>query len=189
MRAEINCSEFFSKGAECPETAINRDPCAVADLAGGWGRNRTMDARAADEIFRYEGFHLDRRGGGLFQADESGVPAPVTIGSRALDLLYLLVRRHGDLVSKNEIMTAVWPGMIVADSNLPTQIWALRRVLDHGRMQGSCIQTVAGRGYRFVAEGDALRGGGAAGQSLDFVRRRNPPTCRRAPAVARRAAV
>jgi DNA-binding winged helix-turn-helix (wHTH) protein len=101
-----------------------------------------MHARAADQIFRFEGFHLDRRAGGLFRADESGVPAPVTIGSRALDLLYLLVRRHGDLVSKNEIMTAVWPGMIVADSNLPTQIWALRRVLDWERMQGSCIQTV-----------------------------------------------
>src|SRR5262249_49394384 len=32
------------------------------------------------------------------------------------------------------------------------QIWALRRVLDLERLQGSCIQTVAGRGYRFVAE-------------------------------------
>ena len=48
-------------------------------------------------------------------------------------------------------MTAVWPGMIVEDSNLPTQISALRRVLDNGRSNGSCIQTVAGRGYRFVA--------------------------------------
>jgi DNA-binding winged helix-turn-helix (wHTH) protein len=47
-------------------------------------------------------------------------------------------------------MTAVWPGMIVADSNLPTQIWARRIVFDWERMQGSCIQTVAGRGYRFV---------------------------------------
>src|SRR5215469_5160780 len=47
-------------------------------------------------------------------------------------------------------MTAVWPGMIVEDSNLPTQISALRRVLDHERSQGSCIQTVSGRGYRFV---------------------------------------
>jgi hypothetical protein len=40
-----------------------------------------MEARAADEIFRFEGFHLDRRAGGLLRADESGVPTPVIIGS------------------------------------------------------------------------------------------------------------
>jgi adenylate cyclase len=110
-----------------------------------------MDALAADEIFLFEGFRLDRRAGGLFMPDPNGIPVPVAIGSRALDLLTLLVRRHGDLVSKDEIMAVVWPEMIVEDSNLPTQISALRRVLDNGRSNGSCIQTVAGRGYRFVA--------------------------------------
>ena len=111
-----------------------------------------MDALAAQEIFLFEGFRLDRRAGGLFRVDGSGIQVPVAIGSRALDLLVLLVRRHGDLVPKNEIMTTVWPRLAVADSNLPTQIWALRQVLDRERVQGSCIQTVAGRGYRFVAE-------------------------------------
>ena len=110
-----------------------------------------MDALGAEEIFLFEGFRLDRGAGGLFRADGSGTQVPVAIGSRALDLLVLLVSRRGDLVGKDEIMTAVWPGLTVADSNLPTQIWALRRVLDRGRLQGSCIQTVAGRGYRFVA--------------------------------------
>jgi adenylate cyclase len=105
----------------------------------------------AEDVFLFEGFRLDRRAGGLFRADENGLPVPVAIGARALDLLILLVRRHGDLVSKDEIMTAVWPSMIVEDSNLPTQISALRRVLDQERSNGSCIQTVAGRGYRFVA--------------------------------------
>jgi adenylate cyclase len=110
-----------------------------------------MDALAADEVFLFEGFRLDRRAGGLLQADENGVWTPVAVGSRALDLLTLLVSRHGDLVSKDEIMAAVWPRMIIEDSNLPTQILTLRRVLDRGRSQGSCIQTVSGRGYRFVA--------------------------------------
>jgi adenylate cyclase len=110
-----------------------------------------METLAAEEIFLFEGFRIDQRAGGLFRAEENGVLAPVAIGSRALDLLILLVRRHGDLVSKDEIMAAVWPGMIVEDSNLPTQISALRRVLDIERSNGSCIQTVAGRGYRFVA--------------------------------------
>ncbi len=110
-----------------------------------------MDELVTEEIFSFEGYRLDRRAGGLFRADQNGVLVPIALGSRALDLLDLLVRRHGDLVSKDEIMTAVWPGMIVEDSNLPTQISALRRVLDGGRSNGSYIQTVAGRGYRLVA--------------------------------------
>src|SRR6516225_86233 len=108
-----------------------------------------MDAIAHSEIFLFERFRLDRRGGGLFRADREGVFVPVTIGSRALDVLSVLVERYGRLVSKEEIMAAVWPGTVVADSNLPIQILALRRVLDH-RRAGSSIQTVAGRGYRFV---------------------------------------
>jgi DNA-binding winged helix-turn-helix (wHTH) protein len=111
-----------------------------------------MGAIATSEIFLFERFRLDRRrGGGLFCADENGGYVPVTIGSRALDVLSVLVQRHGDLVLKEDIMTAVWRGIVVADSNLPTQIFALRRILDQGRARGSCIQTVAGRGYRFVA--------------------------------------
>ena len=110
-----------------------------------------MEALAGGQIFLFEGFRLDPRAGGLFRACENGVLEPVAIGSRALDLLTLLVRRHGDLVSKDEIMAAVWPEMIIEDSNLPTQISALRRVLDSGRANGSCIQTIAGCGYRFVA--------------------------------------
>ena len=48
-------------------------------------------------------------------------------------------------------MAAVWPGTVVEDNNLTVQIAALRRILDQGRAGGSCIQTVAGRGYRFAA--------------------------------------
>ena len=110
-----------------------------------------MDAPATDETFLFEGFRLDLQAGGLFRTDENGVLVPVAIGSRGLDLLSLLVKRQGALVSKDEIISVVWQGMIVEDSNLPTQILALRRVLDRGRTKGSCIQTVHGRGYRFAA--------------------------------------
>ena len=48
-------------------------------------------------------------------------------------------------------MAAVWPETVVEDSNLNVQIAALRRVLDEGRTEGSCIQTIPGRGYRFTA--------------------------------------
>jgi adenylate cyclase len=108
-----------------------------------------MEARASGDIFLFEGFRLDRRG--LGRRDERGVFVPVVIGSRALDVLSVLIEGDGDLVSKDEIMAAVWPGTVVEDNNLTVQISALRRILDGRRAEGSCIQTVAGRGYRFVA--------------------------------------
>ena len=110
-----------------------------------------MDASSSTESSLFEGFRLDRRAGVLFRRDERGVFAPMAIGLRALDILGVLVERPGDLVSRAEIMEAVWPGTVVEDSNLNVQVAALRRILDQNREQGSCIQTVPGRGYRFVA--------------------------------------
>src|SRR5467141_1646562 len=108
-----------------------------------------MDSHSS--IFLFEDFRLDRRGGVLSRRDENGDFVPLAIGSRALDILGVLVERPGDLVSRDEIIEAVWPGTVVEDSNLNVQVAALRRIIDDGRAEGSCIQTVAGRGYRFVA--------------------------------------
>ena len=110
-----------------------------------------MQALAPSAIFQFEDFRLDRRGGGLFRCNGAGTFEPVGIGSRALDILGALIDRAGEVVSKEEIVAAVWPATVVEDSNLTVQISALRRVLDRGGSNGSCIQTVPGRGYRFVA--------------------------------------
>jgi TolB-like protein/Tfp pilus assembly protein PilF len=110
-----------------------------------------MDTPAPVDMLLFEGFCLNRRGGGLFRQGEGGVSGPVAIGSRALDVLGFLIDRRGDLLSRDEIMTAAWPGTMVEDNNLAVQISALRRLLDQDRVEGSCIQTVPGRGYRFVA--------------------------------------
>jgi hypothetical protein len=67
---------------------------------------------------------------------------------------------------KDEIIAAVWPGTVVEDSNLTVQISALRRVLDEGRSYGSYIQTVPGRGYRFVAPVTHPEGEVRSGDSL-----------------------
>src|SRR5262245_10576281 len=95
-----------------------------------------MDARAPVDMVLFEGFCLDRRGGGLFRQDKGGVSGPVAIGSRALDVLGVLIDRRGDLVSRDEIMAAAWPGTVVEDNNLAVQISALRRVLDQDRIKG-----------------------------------------------------
>jgi DNA-binding winged helix-turn-helix (wHTH) protein/TolB-like protein len=110
-----------------------------------------MDARVSSGAFLFDQFRLDRSAGGLFRRTPNGQLEPVTLGSRAIDVLCALIGRSGHLISKDEIMTAVWPDTMVDEANLAVQISALRRVLDQGRHEGSCIQTVAGRGYRFIS--------------------------------------
>jgi adenylate cyclase len=133
-------------------------------LAGGGG---SIEALVTTDVFLFEGFRLDRRGGGLFRRDDAGVFGPVPVGSRALEVLGVLVARSGELVTKDELLNAVWPGTVVEGSNLPVQIAALRRVLDEGRADGSCIQTIAGRGYRFL--GKLAREGGDPRPRLSIV--------------------
>jgi TolB-like protein len=108
-----------------------------------------MLALTSPYVFIFENYRLDLDGGGLFRDSEDG-RVPVALGSRALDILGLLVARRGELVTKAQIFAAVWPNMVIEESNLFVQIAALRRVLDEGRAAGSCIQTVSGQGYRFV---------------------------------------
>ena len=108
-----------------------------------------MDALTTGDMFLFEDFRLDRSG--VSRRDQSGTFVPILIGSRALEILAVLVARQGELVTREEIVKEVWPRTIVEYSNLPVQIAALCRILDRDRQNGSCIQTVAGRGYRFVA--------------------------------------
>src|SRR5271169_642082 len=122
-------------------------------MAAGTGDKMPENQRAhplrSTDILLWEGFRLDRLG--LFRLGPGGAALPVAVGSRALELARLLVERNGELISKDEIMDTVWPGTVVEDNNLTVQISSLRRVLDQTRAEGSCIQTVARRGYRFVA--------------------------------------
>jgi len=73
---------------------------------------------------------------------------PIELGTRALDLLLVLLETDGSLVSKDELMSRVWPGIVVAEENLKTQIFALRKALGEDR---DFIRTEFGRGYRFAA--------------------------------------
>ena len=109
-----------------------------------------MDLPGSADSVLLEGFRLDCRGGCLFRVDQGGVATPVALGSRATKLLSLLVERQGELVSKDTLMEAIWPGRVVEEANLNVQVAKLRQVLDRDRKNGSCIQTIAGRGYCFV---------------------------------------
>jgi len=71
---------------------------------------------------------------------------PAALGARALDVLIALAERAGQLVSKNELIDLVWPGLVVEENNLQVQVSALRKLLG-----GEIIATIPGRGYRFTA--------------------------------------
>jgi predicted ATPase/DNA-binding winged helix-turn-helix (wHTH) protein len=85
---------------------------------------------------------LDRR-----ELRVSGVPAP--IGGRAFEIVELLVRSAGDLVTKDELMETVWPGAIVLDNTLQVHIAAVRRALGPYR---TLLKTESGRGYRLLGD-------------------------------------
>jgi len=110
-----------------------------------------MDAPDQSEIFLFGHYHFDRRSGRLSRRGGDGVLIPASVGSRALDVLHVLIDRPGELVSKDAIMSAVWPATVVSEANLTVQISALRRALDQGVSGASHIQTVPGRGYRLIS--------------------------------------
>ncbi|MGA7259947.1 MAG: winged helix-turn-helix domain-containing protein, partial [Stellaceae bacterium] len=73
---------------------------------------------------------------------------PVELGTRAFDLLMVLIDADGALVTKDELLALVWPGIFVAETNLKVQVSALRKALGEDR---NFIRTEFGRGYRFTA--------------------------------------
>jgi DNA-binding winged helix-turn-helix (wHTH) protein/TolB-like protein/Tfp pilus assembly protein PilF len=96
-------------------------------------------------------FRLDPGQRCLLRVTDQG-EEPVALGSRALDLLLLLARHPGALISKDELMDAGWPGVAVEENNLSVQISSLRRALGDGHNGTRLIETVPGRGYRFLPE-------------------------------------
>lgn len=77
---------------------------------------------------------------------------PVPLGSRALEVLIVLLERPGELITKQDLMTRVWPNLFVEPANLTVHISALRRALRDGRDGNRFIINIPGRGYSFVAE-------------------------------------
>src|SRR5689334_24049607 len=96
--------------------------------------------------YRFSDCELDldrrelRRAGGL-----------VALEPQVFDLLAYLVSHNDRVVTKDEINAAVWGGRIVSDAALSSRISSARQAIgDDGKVQ-SLIQTVHGRGFRFIA--------------------------------------
>jgi DNA-binding winged helix-turn-helix (wHTH) protein/tetratricopeptide (TPR) repeat protein len=96
-------------------------------------------------VYRFADFSLDAKNRLLFFDHDE-----IAITGRALDTLIFLVLHAGQLVTKNELMEAVWENRFVEESNLTVAISTLRKAISVDREGRKFIQTVSGQGYRFV---------------------------------------
>jgi TolB-like protein/DNA-binding winged helix-turn-helix (wHTH) protein/Flp pilus assembly protein TadD len=76
----------------------------------------------------------------------------ISLTPRAFDVLVCLIDERGHLVSKDELMEKVWADSFVEEGNVSRTIWMLRKELGDNRTPYKYIQTMAKRGYRFVAD-------------------------------------
>ena len=77
--------------------------------------------------------------------------SPVSLSPKAFELLVFLIRNQGRLVTKEQIMQAVWPSSFVEEANLTVSISVLRKVLGEKESDLRYIETVPKKGYRFTA--------------------------------------
>ena len=89
--------------------------------------------------------HLLSRGG-----------SPVPLSPKTYDMLVVLVENSGRMLTKDELMKALWPDSFVEESNLTQQISMIRKALGESAGEDRYIVTIPGRGYRFAAETKTL---------------------------------
>jgi DNA-binding winged helix-turn-helix (wHTH) protein/tetratricopeptide (TPR) repeat protein/TolB-like protein len=100
----------------------------------------------AEGILTFGPFALDVTQRVLLHGD-----APLQLTPKEIDVLVVLVERHGEIVDKGRLLETVWKGVCVEECNIAQQIAALRRILGDDARAPAYIETVQRRGYRFVA--------------------------------------
>ena len=98
--------------------------------------------------YEFDRFTVDASQRLLFAAGEA---APIDLPPRAFDALLYLVERPGELLTKKELLKALWPGVVVEENSLNQVISLVRKVLGEKPSEHRFIVTAPGRGYRFVA--------------------------------------
>jgi DNA-binding winged helix-turn-helix (wHTH) protein len=106
--------------------------------------------------YRFGSFRVDTREQSLTRGGEA-----VAITPKVFETLVVFLRHAGRLLTKEELLEAVWPDTSVEDANLTVNVSTLRRLLADSDMR-PCIETVARRGYRFVLPVEAERDAAAA---------------------------
>jgi DNA-binding winged helix-turn-helix (wHTH) protein/TolB-like protein/Flp pilus assembly protein TadD len=95
------------------------------------------------------GFTIDVRRRVLLRRDNGEA---VALNAKAFDTLLVLAQHPGEVLEKDTLLAAVWPGVVVEENSLAQNISALRQALGESHGENRYIATVPRRGYRFVAE-------------------------------------
>jgi predicted ATPase/DNA-binding winged helix-turn-helix (wHTH) protein len=106
---------------------------------------------------------------------------PLPLGSRALDILNLLLERPGEVIRKDEIIARVWPNIFVDETVVRTHIGALRKVLRDNKRTNRYVSNVPGRGYVFVApiaSEEQIRPSAAPADKREAIHKLPPPLAR-----------
>jgi DNA-binding winged helix-turn-helix (wHTH) protein/tetratricopeptide (TPR) repeat protein len=106
-----------------------------------------MQTGIDSRVYEFSGFRLE-----VAQRRLLYLGRPLPIKPKILDLLLFLVERHGQLITKDQLMKSIWPDAIVEENNITVSISMLRKTLGDNRVNPQFIETVPRRGYRFVAE-------------------------------------
>jgi DNA-binding winged helix-turn-helix (wHTH) protein/tetratricopeptide (TPR) repeat protein len=106
---------------------------------------------SAPLVYAFDQFRLDKQARQLVWLGDNGEAVSILLGARALDILAVLAEHSPLVVSKRQIMDAVWSGLAVEECNLTVQISALRRAVDREGRRSSLIRTVHSRGYLLTA--------------------------------------
>src|SRR6187549_3646980 len=100
---------------------------------------------ATGETFHFDQFTLEVRERRLLRGGDV-----VHVAPKAYDVLVALVRQRGHLVTKDELLTRLWPGSFVEEGSLNVCVSALRKALGEDARRPTYIETVARSGYRFI---------------------------------------
>src|SRR3954452_20624590 len=104
-------------------------------------------SKSHKELYEFSRFSLDVSER-LLRRDGKRLALP----DKAFDTLCILVRRSGELVGKDKLMSEVWADSIVEENNLDQKISMLRQTLGERKGKEKFIETVRGHGYRFVPQ-------------------------------------
>src|SRR5688500_19792241 len=99
------------------------------------------------ETYEFGDFRLEISKGVLLRENK-----PVTLQWKTFELLCVLVKSEGNLITRDELMNKLWADTFVEENNLSQHIRLLRKVLGEGENGTTFIETVPRRGYRFLPE-------------------------------------
>lgn len=138
--------------SEIYEQTSARDVANTSKLDYGWNRNRYLMQNNPDiREYRFGTYRLSNQEQRLYHDGKA-----LSLSTKIYYLLLVLVENAGQVLSKDEIIEAVWPGQVVTDTALAKQVLRLRKLLNDQNSDRPLIETHRGVGYRFTPQVETI---------------------------------